>query len=136
MAAAGTLSRFRDMEQYVPNVTDDDVERVVRREYPPEIQATILELIRDVDVREKPRVILACLKNSKGDFQKLKGELAQASGYYREILGEAEYPNYMKKIFRIDKLSADEKKRIIEKDKAQYLHWLHEDSTHDSRGET
>ena len=123
------------MEQYVPDVTDDDIERVVRREYSHEIQVTIHELIRDVDVREKPRVVLACLKNAKGDFQKLKGELTNAEGYYREIIGEAEYPNYVKKMFRMDKLSADEKKRIIEKDKAQYLQWLHGDSTHDKRGE-
>jgi hypothetical protein len=41
-----------------------------------------------------------------------------------EIIGEAEYPNYTKKMFRIDRLSADEQNRIIEKDKAQYLAWL------------
>ena len=76
-------------------------------------------------MREKPRVIMACLKNADGNFGKLKGELANASGWWREIIGEAEYPNYTKKMFRIDRLSVDEKKRIIEKDKTQYLAWLH-----------
>jgi hypothetical protein len=124
------------MEQYIPSVTDDDIERVVRRDYPAETQGAIHELIRGVDVREKPRVILACLKNGRGDIQKLKGELTNAEGYYREIIGEAEYPNYIKKMFRMDKLSADEQKRIIEKDKAQYLKWLHGDSASENRDGT
>lgn len=113
------------MEQYVPDVTEDDVERILMRDYPTNSHDTIHELIRRVGVREKPRVVLACLKNARGDLQKLEGELTQAEGYYREILGEAEYPNYTKKMFRIEKLTADEQRRIIEKDKAQYLEWLH-----------
>jgi hypothetical protein len=76
-------------------------------------------------VREKPRVILACLKTWNGDIQKLKSNLADAAGYYREIIGEAEYPNYMKKAFRIDKLSEAEKSTIVERDKNQYLTWLY-----------
>jgi hypothetical protein len=110
--------------QYVPDVTEADVGRVVRRDYPPQIQPVIEEWIRAVEVREKTRVVLACLKNANGDFEKLKGELGNASGWWREIIGEAEYPNYTKKMFRIDTLSASEQARIIGKDKDQYLSWL------------
>jgi hypothetical protein len=111
--------------QYVPTVSESDIERLVRRDYPSDVHAAIHEMIRDIEVREKVRVIVACLKNARGDFQKLKGELANASGWWREIISEAEYPNYTKKMFRIDRLSADERERIIEKDKNQYLTWLH-----------
>lgn len=45
-------------------------------------------------------------------------------GYYREIISEAEYPFYTKKMFRIDKLTGQEKADIIEKDKKQYLNWF------------
>lgn len=113
------------MTQYVPTVSESDIERLVRRDYPSDVHAAIHEMIRGIDVREKARVIVACLKNGHGDFQKLKGELANASGWWREIIAEAEYPNYTKKLFRIDRLSADEQQRIIEKDKNQYLTWLH-----------
>jgi len=68
---------------------------------------------------------MACLKNATGNFEKLKSELTDASGYWREIIEEAEYPNYTKKISRLDGLSADEKGRISEKDRTQYLAWLH-----------
>ena len=112
------------MAQYIPDVTEADVGRVVRRDYPPQIQPVIEELIRAVEVREKTRVVLACLKNANGDFEKLKGELGNASGWWREIISEAEYPNYTKKMFRIDRLTAEEQQRIIGKDKKQYLEWL------------
>ena len=113
------------MSQYVPEgVTDADIERIIARDYPPDKHAEIRELIRDIEVWEKPRVMLACLKNGGGDFAKLKGELANASGWWREILSEAEYPNYMKKMFRIDRLSPEERERISEADKAQYLKWF------------
>jgi hypothetical protein len=115
------------MPQYVPTVSDQDVERIVRRDYPVELHAVIHRMIQCVDVREKPRVILACLKNASGDVEKLKGELVNAEGYWREIISEAEYPNYTKKMFRMDRLSAEEQERIIERDRNQYLNWLNGD---------
>lgn len=115
------------MEQFTPDVSDSDVERVIQRDLPPEQQEVIRAIIRQLEVRETARVVLACLKNFGGNIQKLKADLAEASGYYREIIGEAEYPNYMKKVFRIDRLSEAEQRAIIEKDKSQYLAWLHAD---------
>ena len=113
------------MDQFAPQVSDADVERVLTRDIPVQAQKEIRDIIKRLEVREKPRVVLACLKNSGGDVEKLKYNLAEASGYYREHIGEAEYPNYVKKMFRIDKLSEAEKSAIFEKDKNQYLAWLH-----------
>lgn len=112
------------MSQYLPDIQETDVDRVVQRDYPVELQPVIRDLIKNVEVIEKPRVIMACLKIANGNFERLKGELANASGWWREIIGEAEYPNYTKKMFRIDRLSPEEKQRIIEKDRRQYLAWL------------
>jgi hypothetical protein len=112
------------VEQFTPTVSESDVERVLRRDLPPERQNEIRAIILATEVREKPRVILACLKCAGGDIQKLKGNLADAAGYYRELISEAEYPNWTKKMFRIEKLSEAEKSKIIEKDKNQYLAWL------------
>ena len=84
----------------------------------------IFEMIGGIEVREKPRVMLACLKNGKGDFEKLKDELTNARGWYRESILEAEYPNYRKKIFRIERMPAEEQESLFEADKAQYLKWL------------
>ena len=112
------------MEQFTPTVSDADVERVIRRDLPVETHEEIWAIIKQIEVREKPRVILACLKNGGGDIQKLKHNLAWATDY-REIIGEAEYPNWTKKMFHIEKLSEAEQNKIIEKDKDQYLAWLY-----------
>ena len=119
------------MEQFVPQVSESDVERVLKRDVPVEAQHEIREITKRLQVREKSRVVLACLKNSGGDVEKLKYNLAEATGYYREHIGEAEYPNYVKKIFRIDKLSEAEKSSIVAKDKNQYLAWLHREKEAD-----
>ena len=113
------------MPQYTPEVTEADIERIVRRDYPPEFHDEIHEKIRAVDMVEKTRVVVACLKAGKGDMNTLRGNLANASGWWREIISEAEYPFYSKVWFHDDRLSPEEKDRIMEKDKAQYLAWLH-----------
>ena len=112
------------MNQFIPQVTQEDVERVLQRDFSAEHWREIREMIQKVQVREKDRVMLACMKVAARDVQKLKRNLNEAAGYYREILGEAEYPFYVKKIFRIDKLTEKEKADIVEKDKKQYLDWL------------
>jgi hypothetical protein len=69
--------------QYVPDVTEADVGRVVRRDYAPLGRAGVPQ--------ERQRRL-----------RKLKGELEGASGWWREMISAAEYPNYTKKMFRID----------------------------------
>lgn len=123
------------MDQFVPDVSENDITRVVGRDFSAGVHDVIYEMIRRLEVREKTRVVLACLKNSKGNVEKLKGELTNAGGYWREIISEAEYPNYPKKSFRIDTLSRDEKERIIEKDKKQYVAWLRAADADETRSE-
>ena len=112
------------MGQYTPDVTDEDVERIVRRDYPQDVHDFIFEMIRGIEVIEKARVVLACLKVGQGDVKKAEGELANASGWWREIILAAEYPNYAKIMFRVERLPREEVDRVIEKDKTQYLAWL------------
>ena len=117
------------MEQFTPKVTQEDVERILQRDFPAEHWQGLREMIQLVQVREKDRVILACIKTAGGDFQKLKSNLTVAEGWWRDIISEAEYPFYSKKMFRIDKLTQKEKSDIIEKDKKQYLDWLNPKSS-------
>ncbi|HEU4996109.1 MAG TPA: hypothetical protein VFT29_14935 [Gemmatimonadaceae bacterium] len=110
--------------QPTPAVDDADVDRIVRRDYDAGLVDEILALIAATEVREKTRVVLACLKVANGNLDKLRGELSNAGGYYREILGEAEYPLATKRWFRIESLSDDEVRAIYEKDWRQYAEWL------------
>jgi hypothetical protein len=115
---------MKRVPQPTPSVTESDVERIVRRDYPSNAVDEILALISTVEVREKPRVVLACLKIAGGDVHRLRNELANAAGYYREILSEAEYPVATKRWSRIESLSDDEVRAIYDKDWRQYSEWL------------
>lgn len=112
------------MKQPTPSVNADDVERIVRRDYPAPVVDDVLARIATVEVWEKPRVVLACLKLAGGNLDRLRANLADASGYYRELLSRAEYPLATKRWFRIDRLSEDEVRAIYEKDWRQYSEWL------------
>lgn len=112
------------MRQPTPSVTEADVERVVRRDFPATVVGEILDLIATVEVREKPRVVLACLKIANGKLDRLRADLADASGWYRELLSEAEYPLATKRWFRLASLPEDEVRAIYEKDWRQYSEWL------------
>jgi len=87
--------------QPAPDVDMQDVERIVRRDYPADLADTILKDIAAVEVREKARVVLGCLKR------------------------EAEYPLATKRWSRIESLTDEERASIYDKDWRQYSEWLH-----------
>lgn len=110
--------------QHIPQVTEQDVERIVRRDHSPEDVDEILHLIELVEVREKERVVLACLKNADGNMTRLKDELESASGYWREIISKAEYPLTSKRWNKLQTLPESEREKVSDKDWAQYQEWL------------
>lgn len=74
--------------------------------------------------RERDRVRLAVLKLAAGDMERLRYQVEGAKMDYRDVLGPAEYPGYGKRWFHIEKLSPEERQRIIEADWKQYQDWL------------
>jgi hypothetical protein len=111
-----------------PNVTADDVERIVRREFPDEQFAAITALLNEYGHerwhREPSRVRVAALKLSRGSMEKLRAHIEAAKSDYRDVLAGAEYPDYCKIGFRIRELPADEQRRIVSRDWKQYEDWL------------
>ncbi len=114
------------MDQFIPTVSFQDIERVVQRDYPENIHREIFELIRVSDIQEKNRTVLACLKLATGDIKKLKNEIKFSIGDWRDTLLPAEYPFYSKIMFRTEKFTEKEISEIILKDKNQYLSWLNQ----------
>ena len=115
-------------QQPHPTSTRADVERIVRRDFPADREAEILALLNEYGTpdwhREPDRVHLAILKLSAGSIEHLRYQVEIAKSDYRDVLGPAEYPGYMKRMFRIDSLSSDEQQRIIDADWKQYQDWL------------
>ena len=115
-------------KQPTPNVTSNDVERVVRRDFPKEEFANVMNILSEYGVeqwqRERPRVQLAVLKLARGTLKGLRLQIDEAKCDYRDVLGPAEYPTYTKRWHQMGKLPAEEKQHIIESDWNQYETWL------------
>ncbi len=111
-----------------PTVTQADLERVVRRDFPADRESEVLAMLNEYGTEawhsERERVCAAILKLAAGSLEQLRVQVEAAKADYREVLGLAEYPGYGKHWFRMDRLSGDERQRIIEADWKQYQDWF------------
>ena len=90
------------MIQPVSNVSQDDVLRLIRRDFPPDQVDTALALLaqygNESHEREFHRVRAAILKLANGDLDVLERQIASAKMDYRDTLAAAEYPRYTRKM--------------------------------------
>ena len=112
-------------KQPTPTVTRVDVERVVRRDFPPDQFDSVMSILAEYGSetwhRELHRVQLAVLKLADGKVDALRPEIETAKRDYRDVLANAEYPAYT---FRVSQLPAEEQRKIIDADWSQYETWL------------
>ena len=112
------------MEQRVPDVSEADVERVVRRDFPSSEAETVEELLRQADPAISPRVALAVLKLANGSLEAFHLHLRAASKDWRDVIASAEYPTYVSKVPGAGSLSESHRNQILEADWEQYTRWL------------
>jgi len=115
-------------DQPTPTVTSADVDRIVRRDFPAEQVADVLEMLDEFGKeewhRETHRVRLAALKLAAGRIERLRTEVEGAKCDYRDVLAAAEYPGYFRRVPGPGKLPAAEVQRIIDADWKQYQEWF------------
>src|ERR1051326_3078754 len=113
--------------QPAPKVTSADVERIVRRDFPPDRIADVMAMLGEYGgeswQREVDRVRLAVLKLAAGSVERLRHEIEGAQRDYRDVLAPAEYPGFCQRVSRAGRLPPDEEQRIIEADWKQYQEW-------------
>ena len=116
------------MNQPIPDVTENDVIRIVQRDFPAELFDTVMSILNDYGTedwqRGVNRVRLAVLKLASGDLQALRREIDVAKSDYRDVLAYAEYPEYMQKVSPSAAIAEVERERIIRSDWTQYQLWL------------
>jgi hypothetical protein len=114
--------------QPVPEVSRADVQRVVRRDFPPDREVEVFALLDEYGKEgwhpERDRVHLAALKLAVGSIERLRSQIEVAKTDYRDVIAVAEYPGYMKRCSQIEGVPPDEQQRIIDADWRQYHEWL------------
>ena len=117
--------------QPIPKVSNDDVERIVRRDYPQNLYFTIMDVLEEYGSerwqREEHRVRLAVLKLANGDIDELRRLIITAKKDYRDVIAPAEYPSYSKNRWGTEEKYSDIIQKIIQKDWEQYTNWLWKD---------
>lgn len=118
------------LPQPVPQVSDGDVERIVRRDYSEHERGGVMAVLEQYGTQspESARVRLAALKMAARDLDKLRYWISEACADYRDVLMPAEYPQYSRAWSRFTRLESDdthdEEQTIINADWEQYRAWL------------
>jgi hypothetical protein len=110
----------------VPRVTEEDVLRVIRRDFPSEAPEGVLEALSEYAWdREPHRVHLAILKLSAGSLEKVQENVRVANTDYRDVLAAAEYPRFMEVGFTgVERMTETEVEEMQAADWRDYQAWL------------
>jgi RimJ/RimL family protein N-acetyltransferase len=127
---AERLARLRGSHhltlQPVPSVSDEDVQRVVQRDFRPDQRPRAAEVLEgyggDQRSQSAHRVRLAAMKRAQGDLRKLSDFIDAAREDPRDLIASAEYPNYMD--LAGSEITQQRRNAAIDRDWAQYQAWL------------
>ena len=122
------LTSSQAVAQPIPQVTPDDVERIVRRDFRADEDTTVRAMLNEYGTEkwqsESTRVRLAALKLANGSVRRLRVSIDSAKRDYRDTLAPAEYPAYFNIGSRVRELPIKERNRIVDEDWQQYQEWL------------
>jgi hypothetical protein len=107
------------MSDYTPTVSQADLDRIIRRDYPHHPETAIWEILNRYGHGEAYRIYAAALKEGEGDLSKLERAIELANLDYRDLLMAAEYPNQAQQGY-----SASTSPEIVEADWSQYSDWF------------
>lgn len=114
------------MDQKVPNVSDDDIRRIVKRDFShlefSQIES-ILKMYDSKSQKGRNRIYASILKLAAGNIELIKEYVAKARNDYRDVVALAEYPNYSEYGFEED-LPDDKISQLINDDWIQYQTWF------------
>jgi hypothetical protein len=123
------LFPYHAVTQPTPDVNEEDVIRVILRDFPSQQFDTVMPVLREYDTEKwegaRARVYLACLKLANGNVDKLREQTKRAKQDFRDVLAGAEYPGYCRAgMFRVRELPRREQQSIVDGDWKQYEEWL------------
>lgn len=130
MSFTRAIERFilmrKQLAQPVPDVTAEDVSRVINRDFQSaQVGAVTAALNESQNGRTlSPRVQLAVLKLANASLEELRKWVRSAQLDSRDVLVAAEYPGYDRSNVADRNMSIKERNIIVESDWRQYEEWL------------
>jgi hypothetical protein len=112
------------MEQPVPRVFHDDVERILARDFAEAARDLLRVRFADPEQAFSPRVLLAVLKLADGDVDRAVAHLEAARKDWRDVIAWAEYPSYTDATSGANPADAARRKELIQRDWEEYHAWL------------
>lgn len=116
------------MDQPIAKISFQEIERVIDRDYSQYKSDDVLAVLNQYSSDSGKlnfRVWAGVLKLSDGNLSNLRKNIEIANFDYRDILAEAEYPNYSEQVgFDEDAFTKEEINTIIKEDWNQYQNWL------------
>ena len=114
--------------QPIPKISDDDVERIIRRDFPlavqEQVRAALARYGREPWEREPARVRMGILRLAHGDAAAVERHLRVAKTDFRDVLSAAEYPGASIEWGKLAALTPDERAKLHAADWEQYRAWL------------
>lgn len=114
------------MEQKVIIVSDADIKRISKRDFPQlefgEIES-ILGMYKSESIAGRNRIYASILKLSDCNIELLRKYVTKAVNDYRDIIALSEYPNYSEYALESN-LSDQIKQQLIDEDWMQYQEWF------------
>ena len=99
------IAATRSVHPPAPQVTQDDVERIARRDFPVTEFENVIAILKqhggDKQDGGASRVRLAALKLAHGNLDSLRRHILAAKRDYRDVLVPAEYPEYSRRGLQI-----------------------------------
>jgi len=112
------------MEQPAAKITDELLDKLIRREFPNDIDEVKRKLNTIVSDSQagKNRFSAAVLKLANGDLTKIDALVEKCNEDFRDIVSMAEYPKCSD--YGFGEIPADKTNAIYDKDWTQYSDWL------------
>ena len=111
------------MEQPIPKVTEEDVNRVIMRDFGEARLPEVLAVLAKCSFNDTPRVRLAILKLANGNLETLAEQTTIASQDFRDVVAWAEYPRWSKEI-GFEDVDQGVAAEVISDDWKQYCEWF------------
>lgn len=114
------------MENKIPDITSNDIKRIIKRDFPNDDLAEIMEMLSEYKsntIKGRNRIHACILKLANGDKYSIEKYVERAKCDSRDVIAWAEYPNQFKHPFHFN-LPKDQQNKLIEDDWLQYQAWF------------